>query len=38
MVKILSVDDEAPIELLMRQYFRRKIRNGEYDSTSPTTV
>ncbi len=31
MVKILSVDDEAPIELLMRQYFRRKIRNGEYE-------
>ena len=31
MVKILSVDDEAPIELLMRQYFRRKIRSGEYE-------
>ena len=30
-VKILSVDDEAPIELLMRQYFRRKIRSGEYE-------
>ena len=30
-VKILSVDDEAPLELLMKQYFRRKIRNGEYD-------
>ena len=30
-VKILSVDDEAPLELLMRQYFRRKIRNGEYE-------
>ena len=31
MVKILSVDDEAPIELLMRQFFRRKIRSGEYE-------
>ena len=30
-VKILSVDDEAPLELLMKQYFRRKIRNGEYE-------
>jgi sigma-B regulation protein RsbU (phosphoserine phosphatase) len=30
-VKILSVDDEAPLELLMRQYFRRKIRSGEYE-------
>ncbi|MBQ6881253.1 MAG: response regulator [Alistipes sp.] len=30
-IKILSVDDEAPLELLMRQYFRRKIRNGEYE-------
>ena len=30
-VKILSVDDEAPLEQLMRQYFRRKIRNGEYE-------
>ena len=29
--KILSVDDEAPLELLMRQYFRRKIRSGEYE-------
>ena len=29
--KILSVDDEAPLELLMKQYFRRKIRNGEYE-------
>ena len=27
----MSVDDEAPLELLMRQYFRRKIRNGEYE-------
>ena len=31
MVKILSVDDEAPMELLIRQYFRRQIRNGEYE-------
>ena len=31
MIKILSVDDEAPIELLMKQYFRRKIRAGEYE-------
>ena len=30
-IKILSVDDEAPLELLMRQYFRRKIRNGVYE-------
>jgi sigma-B regulation protein RsbU (phosphoserine phosphatase) len=30
-IKILSVDDEAPMELLIRQYFRRKIRNGEYE-------
>ncbi|MDO4171143.1 MAG: SpoIIE family protein phosphatase [Prevotellaceae bacterium] len=28
--KILSVDDEQDLELLLRQYFRRKIRNGEY--------
>ena len=31
MVKILSVDDEAPMELLLKQYFRRKIRNGEFE-------
>ena len=31
MVKILSVDDEAPMELLLKQYFRRQIRNGEYE-------
>ena len=30
-IKILSVDDEAPIELLFKQYFRRKIRAGEYE-------
>ena len=30
-IKILSVDDEAPLELLMKQYFRRKIRSGEYE-------
>lgn len=26
----IDLDDEAPIELLMKQYFRRKIRSGEY--------
>ena len=31
MVKILSVDDEAPMELLIKQYYRRQIRNGEYE-------
>ena len=30
-IKILCVDDEAAVELLMRQYFRRKIRSGEYE-------
>ena len=30
-IKILSVDDEEAIESLMRQYFRRKIRAGEYE-------
>ena len=30
-VKILSVDDENDLELLLTQYFRRKIRQGEYD-------
>jgi sigma-B regulation protein RsbU (phosphoserine phosphatase) len=30
-VKILSVDDELPLETLMKQYFRRKIRSGEYE-------
>ena len=30
-VKILSVDDENDLELLLTQYFRRKIRNGEYE-------
>ncbi|MBR3655547.1 MAG: SpoIIE family protein phosphatase [Prevotella sp.] len=30
-VKILSVDDEPAIEVLQRQYFRRKIRSGEYE-------
>lgn len=29
-VKILSVDDESDLELLLTQYFRRKIRKGEY--------
>ena len=30
-VKILSVADETDLELLLSQYFRRKIRNGEYE-------
>ena len=30
-VKILSVDDEQQMSSLMRQYFRRKIRSGEYE-------
>ena len=30
-IKILSVDDEAPIERLLRQYFRKEIRSGEYE-------
>ena len=30
-IKILSVDDEPSIESLMKQYFRRKIRAGEYE-------
>ncbi len=29
--KILIVDDEADVELLIRQRFRREIRQGEYD-------
>ncbi len=29
-IKILSVDDELDLELLLTQYFRRKIRKGEY--------
>ena len=30
-VKILSVDDEQDLELLLTQYFRREIRKGEYE-------
>ena len=30
-IKILSVDDEMDLELLLTQYFRRKIRKGEYE-------
>ena len=30
-IKILSVDDEAPIELMMRHHFRREIRSGKYE-------
>ena len=29
--KILVVDDEPDLELLVRQKFRRKIRRGEYE-------
>ncbi|NUN07684.1 MAG: SpoIIE family protein phosphatase [Ignavibacteriaceae bacterium] len=29
-LKILAVDDEPDLELLMRQNFRRKIRSGDY--------
>jgi len=28
--KILSVDDELDLEVLLTQYFRRQIRKGEY--------
>ena len=31
MAKILSVDDEVDLELLLTQHFRRKIRKGEYE-------
>ena len=30
-VKILSVDDETDLELLLSQFFRRQIRKGEYE-------
>ena len=30
-IKILSVDDEVDLELLLTQFFRRKIRKGEYE-------
>ncbi len=30
-IKILSVDDEVDLELLLSQHFRRKIRSGEYE-------
>lgn len=29
-IKILSVDDEIDLEILLTQYFRRQIRKGEY--------
>ena len=32
-VKILSVDDEQDMEILLTQYFRRKIKRGEYQFT-----
>lgn len=31
MEKILIVDDEADVELLIRQHFRKAIRSGEFD-------
>ncbi len=31
--KILSVDDELDLEILLTQYFRRQIRKGEYEFT-----
>lgn len=30
-IKLLSVDDEEQIEFLMKQFFRREIRSGEYE-------
>ncbi len=30
MAKILVVDDEADLEILIKQKFRKKIRGGEY--------
>ena len=30
-LKILSVDDEMDLEILLTQYFRRKIKKGEYE-------
>lgn len=30
-VKILSVDDELDLEVLLTQYFRRQIRSGEFE-------
>ena len=30
-LKILSVDDEVDLEILLTQYFRRKIKKGEYE-------
>lgn len=32
-IKILSVDDELDLEILLTQYFRREIRKGEYEFT-----
>lgn len=31
MAKILVVDDESDLEILIRQKFRKKIREGEYE-------
>lgn len=30
-IKILSVDDEQDLEILLTQYFRRKIKKGDYE-------
>lgn len=32
-VKILSVDDELDLEILLTQYFRKQIRKGVYEFT-----
>ena len=32
-IKMLSVDDEPDLEVLLSHYFRRKIRKGEYEFT-----
>lgn len=32
-IRILSVDDEQDLEVLLTHYFRRKIRKGEYEFT-----
>ena len=31
MPKIIVVDDEPDLELLLRQKFRRRVRSGEFD-------
>ena len=36
-IKILSVDDELDLEILLTQYFRRKIKKVEYEFHFPHT-